>query len=202
MGNRPRIRKRVHAIRRAPDGSAFQKCDSCGVMVPVALADMHECEAEAKNKVKKFKGVCQKPSVLKQSSYSDQVRSPFVFFMESFIKACKSGKRIDNDRKGFAAWKNMSNEEKQPYVLQAEKLYAAHQRALVEELTSMPVVDDEADSAMVGKYDKYYCDYEDFECSDSSGYDSLNSYEWEMVQPWMVGNSQKKLKTTLDDSLC
>lgn len=52
---------------------------SCEVLVPIALADMHECER--KKEVKRFRGVCEKPAVLKRGSGDHQVRSPFRFFM-------------------------------------------------------------------------------------------------------------------------
>ncbi|XP_031271359.1 uncharacterized protein LOC116129764 isoform X2 [Pistacia vera] len=217
-------RKRVRALPRAPDGSAFQKCQSCEVLVPIALAGMHECktkkkvkrfrgvcekptvlkqgpgdhqvpitlsdtdegetkkevksfrdvcekptvlkqgsgdhqvpitladadECETKKEVKRFTGVCEQPTVLKQGSVDHEVRSPFRFFMESFVKMCKEEKLIDIDRKGFEAWKNMSMEEKLPYLDQAEKVDAAHSRAMAEEVTNMLVVADEAESARVG----------------------------------------------------
>ncbi|OMP05504.1 hypothetical protein COLO4_08802 [Corchorus olitorius] len=58
MANHPRTRKRVHATipRRAPDGSAFKNCDTCGETVAIALADWHECENK-KKELKRFKGV-------------------------------------------------------------------------------------------------------------------------------------------------
>ncbi|KAH9767406.1 HMG box domain-containing protein [Citrus sinensis] len=193
MANQPRTRKRVHAIRRAPDGSAFEKCDRCEAMVPIALVDMHECEAKVKNKVKRFKGVCEKPKLVKQDSYSDQTRSPFRIFMETFVETCGSRELIDIDRKGFEKWKNMSKEERQPYVIKAEMLDAAHRRALLEEVTSMPrFMDDEADSAMVGKYDKSYdpiYSTEILKCSNSSRFESLNTYNREVMDPWTLERS-------------
>ncbi|OMO70350.1 hypothetical protein CCACVL1_18964 [Corchorus capsularis] len=58
MANPPRTRKRVHATipRRAPDGSAFKNCDTCGETVAIALAGWHECENK-KKELKRFKGV-------------------------------------------------------------------------------------------------------------------------------------------------
>ncbi|KAL5079269.1 hypothetical protein RYX36_007690, partial [Vicia faba] len=41
-----RVRKRVYAIPRAPDGSAFFNCGKCGVSVAISLADMHLCESD------------------------------------------------------------------------------------------------------------------------------------------------------------
>ncbi|XP_044461015.1 high mobility group B protein 7 isoform X2 [Mangifera indica] len=147
MVNPARTRKRVRALPRAPDGSAFQKCQSCEVLVPIALADMHECER--KKEVKRFRGVCEKPAVLKRGSGDHQVRSPFRFFMESFVKMYENGNWIDIDRKGFEAWKSMSMEEKRPYVTQAQK------------------VDDEADSATVGMLMRETVESWIFESSDS-----------------------------------
>lgn len=80
---RPRTRKRVQAVRRAADGSAFEKwycskffassfrfpwdssrsvilcfgvyfSEECGDMIAIALFDMHEC-GERKWEVKRFK---------------------------------------------------------------------------------------------------------------------------------------------------
>ncbi|KAK9283168.1 hypothetical protein L1049_011401 [Liquidambar formosana] len=151
MANPPRTRKRVLAIRRAPNGSAFQNCQYCGVSVAVALTDMHECES--KRDGKRFKGQCGTPNVMKKSS-DDQPISPFRLFMESFKERCKKENRIDVDREGFAMWKNMSKEERQTYVLQAEKVNSAYVKALLEEVDDMSEVNDEADSAMVGKFDQ------------------------------------------------
>ncbi|XP_038719899.1 high mobility group B protein 7 isoform X2 [Tripterygium wilfordii] len=133
----PRPRKRVRAIRRAPDGSAFQPCDGCGISVAVALADMHECETE-KEEVKRFKGVCAKQNVIDQSC-NDQPRSAFRLFMESFVNICsKHGKFIDIDQCGFESWKNMSEEERQPYVYEAEVVNEANTKALrLEEIAYM-----------------------------------------------------------------
>ncbi|KAF9595556.1 hypothetical protein IFM89_000693 [Coptis chinensis] len=50
MANLPRTRKRVFGLLRAPDGSAFQHCDVCGISVAVALYDMHECNLKSREK--------------------------------------------------------------------------------------------------------------------------------------------------------
>lgn len=106
MSNRPRTRKRVHAIadgiRRGPDGSAFQKwyyspfisvsvspvqchlmgsniCShGCGVSVAIALVDMHDCAL--KGDVKRFKGQNGVEIPMKQTC-SGEPRSSFSFFM-------------------------------------------------------------------------------------------------------------------------
>jgi hypothetical protein len=58
-----------------------ERCsNNCGVSVAVALADMHECETKEEVVVKRFRGVCGRQSVVKQS-FGDQPRSPFRFFM-------------------------------------------------------------------------------------------------------------------------
>lgn len=166
MANQPRTRKRVHAIRRASDGSAFQKCNLCGVSVAVALADMHECES--KKNAKRFKGERMNRINVKQG-FQDQPRSPFRLFMEIFLKSCKARNRIEVDSKGFETWRNMSKKERLPYVLRAEKVNSVYTRGLLQEVEDMAWADDEADSAEVGKYDKYYED----DSENSDGYQSF-----------------------------
>ncbi|KAM7276332.1 hypothetical protein ACFE04_018198 [Oxalis oulophora] len=166
MRFQPRSRKRVYATRRAPDGSAFQTCDSCGLMIAVALIDMHEC-GENKREVKRFKGLPgtnnsnhHHNAVVSKDSLCVQLRSPFRFFMEKFTESCVDEDFIEVDRKGFQTWKNMSLEERQPYIDQAEAVNSAYQKLLDEEVNDMFQVDDEADSAMVGKFDPFYEDFE------------------------------------------
>ncbi|KAK8994355.1 hypothetical protein V6N11_045447 [Hibiscus sabdariffa] len=157
MVNHPRTRKRVHATlpRRSPDGSAFQKCDICGEMVAIALADMHDCGPKKKE--------------LKR---------------ETFMETNKNGNFIDIDRKGFETWKNMCEEERKTYVTQAEKVNSAYMKDVVEEEKNIIKVDDEADSATVGKFDQFYEDFEFYDTSDdgepyhSGGFKSLNTSEW------------------------
>ncbi|KAI9156619.1 hypothetical protein LWI28_009634 [Acer negundo] len=126
----------------------------CGVSVAIALYDMHrhECRPtvevkrfkgfrekpnECRNKVevKRFKVMCEKPNVLKQCPSAN-----FDLIRESFEKNCNIENMIEIDRKGFEAWKNMSNEERQPYCIQAEKVNAAHERDLIEEINYFAVV--------------------------------------------------------------
>ncbi|CAN6565312.1 unnamed protein product [Malus baccata var. baccata] len=151
MGNPRRTRKRVRAIRRAPDGSVFQKCNSCGASVPIALAGMHECEFN--ENVKRFRGVSV--DVKKQSIWDQLViRAPFHFFLKEFTKTSKAGNWVAINREGFEAWKNDK----------------AYQKALLEEENDKFKVDDEADSAAVGSNGKpgepQYS--EDYEHSDGS----------------------------------
>ncbi|EXB25880.1 hypothetical protein L484_012307 [Morus notabilis] len=154
MAITPRTRKRVRAIPRAPDGSAFRNW--CGVSVAISLADMHECESS--QKVKRFRGIQKSPNVQK-GRFWDQPRSPFCFFMEEFKKTCESGDSIEIDRKGFETWKNMSKEERQPYVRKAARVDSAYYKGLVEEVNSE--IDNEADSTAVQKI------YPWEDCSDS-----------------------------------
>ncbi|XP_077236930.1 HMG-box (high mobility group) DNA-binding family protein [Tasmannia lanceolata] len=174
MANALRTRKRIHGIRRAPDGSAFEKCDYCGVMVAIALSDMHECEYKGRDK--RLKGADANCHVEGQI-IRDQPRSAFRFFMEHFTKTCKSMDSITIDRIGFHTWKNMTTKERHPYKIQAEKVNSAYQKVVLEEIDNISEVDDEADSAMVGKFDP---DYDD--CS----FDSFESYERDMLGSWIT----------------
>ncbi|KAJ6697120.1 hypothetical protein OIU85_003477 [Salix viminalis] len=195
MGNPPRTRKRVRGIRRAPDGSAFENCNSCGVLVAIALADLHECKAGTKNNVKRFKGLNGKQNVVQQS-FCEQPRSPFRLFMEDFTKTGKIWNVIDIDRKGFETWRNMSKEERRPYITGADEINSAHAKCLIKDIDHMSEVDDEADSAMVGKFDPFYehSEYHDdnsesfhsFQYKDS---ESFNTWEREMVRKWMAKSS-------------
>ncbi|KAJ8650797.1 hypothetical protein MRB53_003820 [Persea americana] len=152
MENQLRIRKRIHAIQRAPDGSAFEKCDYCGVSVAIALSDMHECDGKSRHKRFKDKN---KSCCFESSKFRDQPRSPFRIFMESFWKTRKSEDWLEVDKRGFEEWKNKSAEERQPFVAQAEEIDSAYNRALMQELQDASKdskEDEEADSAEVGKF--------------------------------------------------
>ncbi|KAM1020338.1 hypothetical protein ACFX13_042323 [Malus domestica] len=165
MGNPRRTRKRVRAIRRAPDGSVFQKCNSCGASVPIALAGMHECEFN--DNVKRFRGVSV--DVKKQSIWDQLViRAPCHFFLKELTKTSKAGNWVAINREGFEAWKNKSDKERQPYVAEAEKIDKACLKALLEEANDKFKVDDEADSAAVGNNGKPGEFSEDYENSDGS----------------------------------
>nr|XP_023912560.1 high mobility group B protein 7 isoform X3 [Quercus suber] len=175
-----RTRKRVHAVLRAPDGSAFQKCESCGVSIAIALADMHECESKKELAVKRFRGVCGRQSVVTESqshTIGDQPR-------ENFLKTCKSRNLISIDQAGFDIWKNMSKEEREPYIIEAKRVNSSYMKALLGEVNNMQEVNDEADSAMVGKFDRFYEGYEDYENCYSS--DSFPSWETEILDTYGV----------------
>ncbi|KDP21677.1 hypothetical protein JCGZ_03348 [Jatropha curcas] len=151
---------------------------------------MHECEAESKQIVKRFKGLNKKQKVVKES-YSDQPRSPFRIFMEDFMKSCNNGKLINIDRKGFETWKKMSKEERQPYIIKAKEVNSAYVETLLQEIDDPLEVDEEADSATVEKFDLFSGDYF-YKYNDNSdsfescrGFESLNTWQWEMVKPWM-----------------
>lgn len=57
--------------------------ERCGISVPIALADMHECD-QSKNNVKKLKGQPQGGNV-KRQNIQDQPRSAFRFFVYIYI---------------------------------------------------------------------------------------------------------------------
>ncbi|CAI9091837.1 OLC1v1026937C2 [Oldenlandia corymbosa var. corymbosa] len=182
---RARTRKRVNAIRRGPDGSAFQQCERCGFSVAIALADMHECESN--DKVKKFRGWPRGGSPKTTLNYEDQPRSAFRFFMEEFVEECEEEDEVVVDRKGFEKWKKMSKEDREQYVIKAEKVNLAYIKALLEEENNIFWVDDEADSAEVGKFDKNYPqgDYSDDDCHISESFlfwsensDDYGSTDW------------------------
>ncbi|KAL3653407.1 hypothetical protein CASFOL_003088 [Castilleja foliolosa] len=161
-------RKRVHALRRGPDGSAFQNCESCGLSVPIALVDMHDCEIE-KNGTKKLKTHFECVNA-KEQRIQDQPRSAFRFFIVEFTKICKEGNEVEVENKGFEKWKAMSKEERLQFSRQADKVNSAYEKLLRKEESEIQWFDDEADSAEVGKYDERYADYYDSESSDGFEY--------------------------------
>ncbi|RZC54541.1 hypothetical protein C5167_013408 [Papaver somniferum] len=156
MANLLRNRKRVFPLCRAPDGSAFQKCDLCGVSVAIAIYDMHECKLKqgtkgGKKRNKKCESFTKDEDQRKTvkceddgtnqtiddggKGFSDQPRSAFCFFMESLQK----GNFLDVDGKGFEKWKCMSVEERSPFVLEAEKVNSAHENILLKEVQVEPL---------------------------------------------------------------
>ncbi|KNA18205.1 hypothetical protein SOVF_072960 [Spinacia oleracea] len=160
MGNPPRSRKRVRPPCRAPDGSAFTKCDECGGSVAVALMDMHECNMK-KGTVKKLKEN-PKPSIPKKDNVSEQPGSPFVYFVESYSKSFKGRDLIEISREACEKWKKMSTTERWPYIAEARKVENAYLKLIhEEEIQSLSQEgDDEADSA---KCTQEYDDYDDSE---------------------------------------
>ncbi|KMT18895.1 hypothetical protein BVRB_2g029960 [Beta vulgaris subsp. vulgaris] len=172
MANPPRTRKRVRVPRRAPDGSAFAKCDGCGISVAVALMDMHECNV--KKDVKKFKGVDSKPSINENNNISEQPRSPFMFFMETYSETCKDRALIEINRETVEKWKKMTSEEKLPYVIKARKVDEAYSRVLhQEEIKLSQEGDDEAESANSYKHYNRYENSEDHDPEDE-GWNNLS----------------------------
>lgn len=63
----------------------FYYSEECGVMIAIALFDMHEC-GEKRREVKRFKYIAS-GNVINISkpigSFEDEPRSPFVFFLYS-----------------------------------------------------------------------------------------------------------------------
>ncbi|KAF8115199.1 hypothetical protein N665_0029s0043 [Sinapis alba] len=163
MAIRPRTRKRVEAVRRAADGSAFEKCEECGVMIAIALFDMHECCGEKRREVKRFKCVSsgKKMDDISEPSFEDEPRSPFVFFLEDFRKSY-GGNMVEASSICFIVWKNMSGEDQKPFVARAAEVDLAHNRKLKEESKRIYTADDEADSKDA---DKFY-EEEEYDSSD------------------------------------
>ncbi|KAI3705681.1 hypothetical protein L1987_75922 [Smallanthus sonchifolius] len=131
MAYQSRSRKRVNALRRGPDGSAFQICGSCGISIAIALADMHECESKMEVRKLKVEEVGFRFEV--EQRFRDEPRSEFRFFMESFGKNYDTKNYIEMDRKGSETWKNMSSEERLPYVIQAKTVNDAYYEKLLKE---------------------------------------------------------------------
>ncbi|KEH16417.1 putative chromatin remodeling & transcriptional activation HMG family [Medicago truncatula] len=152
MARRRRVSKRVCAIRRvrASDGSAFFKCETCGMSVAIALADMHYCDSN-KIQFKRLLGIVPKrtrPNI--QHLMKSQPISPYRLFMESFMKGQDmENYNIELDRIGFEKWKNMSKEEKQPFVSHARELDNKHQEALKHDAIGIIKIKYGADSPLV-----------------------------------------------------
>ncbi|XP_078436387.1 HMG-box (high mobility group) DNA-binding family protein [Wolffia australiana] len=140
MGNPRLTKKRVRAVRRAPDGSSFQICPQCGESVAILLLDMHECGGNEKKRRLEREVV----------NFVDQPRSAFCFFTESLMKNCEAKDWAEIGREAFEKWVNMSAEERLPFVEQADSVNSAYLKTILEECRSIAQVEDEADSAMVG----------------------------------------------------
>ncbi|XP_074310279.1 high mobility group B protein 7 [Silene latifolia] len=172
-----RTQKRVRALRRAPDGSGFQNCDECGVSVPVALMDMHNCKA--KRDLKRLKRKTNN-IFCKEKLVYEEPRSPFLFFMESYAETCKAHDLVEINREAFEKWKNMSTKEQWPFILHAQKVENVYLKLLHQEMNEMSQEeDDEADSALVGKV---ALQFEDYENSDSS--ECCDTCDWPLTCPW------------------
>ncbi|XP_010491068.1 PREDICTED: high mobility group B protein 7-like isoform X2 [Camelina sativa] len=174
MAIRPRARKRVQAVRRAADGSAFEKCEECGVMIAIALLDMHECCCGEKRKeVKRFKYIAsgKVDNISKPvESFEDEPRSPEDF------RGKYNGNLVDASRICFDVWKTMLPEEQKPFNARAMEVDLAHSRKLNQEAKTIYKADDEADSKNVGRYDKFYESYvhheeEEYDSSDHFGHE-------------------------------
>ncbi|XP_026382752.1 uncharacterized protein LOC113278021 isoform X2 [Papaver somniferum] len=159
---------------------SFYFCsDLCGVSVAIAIYDMHECKLKqgtkgGKTRNKKCesfsKDYDQRKTVKCEDDgnnqkiddggkgFSDQPRSAFCFFMESLQKS----DFLDVDGKVFEKWKCMSLKERSPFVLEAEKVNSAHENILLKEVQVEPLMDDEADSAMVNRYNMDTGEDDDF----------------------------------------
>ncbi|XP_077216473.1 uncharacterized protein LOC143851032 isoform X2 [Tasmannia lanceolata] len=99
---------------------------------------------------------------------------------ESFTKFSKSEDHIKIDRIGFQTWKNMSTKERYPYKIQAEKVNLAYLKVVLEEIDNISKVDDEADSAMLGKFDPDYGDCMGWAPCNKS-FERLESYEPDLL---------------------
>ncbi|XP_057723454.1 high mobility group B protein 3 [Arachis stenosperma] len=149
MAARPRARKRVFPLLRAPDGSAFQKCGTCGVSVAIALADIHDCEH--KMEPKRFRGMVETKSLPESKPrFFDQPRSAFPFFArEQFAENHQLNNLLMVERMGFEKWKSMNDSEKFPYVFHARVVDGYYKDTLRKEAEEIIKVDDEAESALV-----------------------------------------------------
>ncbi|KAL9676514.1 hypothetical protein QQ045_004728 [Rhodiola kirilowii] len=147
-------RKRVRAIPRAPDGSAFHKCSDCGALVPIVLDDMHECRVN--KAVKRFWGKCEK-STVSNLRLEEEPRSGFRMYMGNLRESLPDEDPAVIDRKGFDIWKTMSAQERDSYERAAKRIDSAYLGKWIAEIhsTSHYQMDDEADSAMVGKFDQF-----------------------------------------------
>ncbi|KAG9455219.1 hypothetical protein H6P81_008123 [Aristolochia fimbriata] len=193
MACRPGSRKRIYPIHRAPDGSAFQKCGSCGTNVIYVLFDMHDGECRRKKESsggnKRLKSSDQNAmpksseenSSIESSIISSQPRSPFRFFMEDFRRSYADSDWIQIDREGFQKWKNMSKEERQPYVVMADEVNSSYDRGLLDSVEEVVGTDSETvknyypDNEHEGFMDDSDC-YLNFDTSgmtDTSGFDQL-----------------------------
>nr|XP_043608384.1 high mobility group B protein 7 isoform X2 [Erigeron canadensis] len=167
--NATRARKRVEAdttsttstvLKRAKNGSAFTRCESCNKDVAVALISMHDCGLDAKIKmnletlaVEMPEPVAKKPTEKKKTEPSvkkagKKERDPtkpkrpptaFFLFMDDFRKTFKEA-NPDNKKvavvakEGGEKWKAMTDEEKKVYHDKAAELKENYQKSVLENL--------------------------------------------------------------------
>lgn len=145
------------SLKRAHDGSAFTRCESCNKHVAVALMDLHDCVMEAKIHrnldaqmaeieatvvvdKKKTKSTEPKPKKTKKEKKAKDPNAPkrpptaFFLFMDEFRKThkeanpeCKSVATVAKE--GGEKWKSMTDEEKKVYVERAKELKADYEKA-------------------------------------------------------------------------
>ncbi|XP_068641691.1 high mobility group B protein 7-like isoform X1 [Aristolochia californica] len=193
MANGLSFRKRIYPIQRAPNGSAFQKCDFCGTNVIFVLFDMHDSECRGKqerlessdgNKSLKslYVNARHKSSdrnyFVESSSISLQPRSPFLFFMEDFKRSWKDNDWIQTDREGFQKWKNMSKEERQPYISKADEVNSAYEIGMLDSVEEVDGTDSET-------VQNYYLEDEEVGMHDSDCYLNFDSYDMYLVKEWI-----------------
>eukprot|EP00271_Cylindrocystis_brebissonii_P004570 TRINITY_DN1630_c0_g1_i3.p1 TRINITY_DN1630_c0_g1~~TRINITY_DN1630_c0_g1_i3.p1 ORF type:complete len:260 (+),score=58.69 TRINITY_DN1630_c0_g1_i3:156-935(+) len=148
-------------MKRGPQGSAFLTCDSCQASVIAAVADMHNCEGNAsfkeqlakmreeyaanhKKEEKKPKAVKtakspkspKEPKAGKDPNAPKAPATPFFIFMEEFRKTYKEEngdvKGPEVAKAGGAKWKEMSDEEKKPYLEEYAKRKEEYEMKLAE----------------------------------------------------------------------
>ncbi|KAK1326609.1 High mobility group B protein 7 [Acorus calamus] len=157
-----RVRKRVEAettsLKRARDGSAFTRCETCNRDVSVALIDMHDCSldlkvrmnlesdvvervSEVKKPLRKKSAPSEKPKkVQKEKKVKDPnmpKRPPtaFFLFMDDFRKEYKAAHPNSKGvavvaKEGGEKWKSMTDEEKKPYIDKMAELKAEYEKAV------------------------------------------------------------------------
>ncbi|XP_068641699.1 uncharacterized protein [Aristolochia californica] len=148
MANGLSFRKRIYPIQRAPNGSAFQKCDFCGTNVIFVLFDMHDSECRGKQE------------------------------REDFKRSWKDNDWIQTDREGFQKWKNMSKEERQPYISKADEVNSAYEIGMLDSVEEVDGTDSET-------VQNYYLEDEEVGMHDSDCYLNFDSYDMYLVKEWI-----------------
>ncbi|KAA3473021.1 high mobility group B protein 3-like isoform X1 [Gossypium australe] len=75
------------------------------------------------NELKRFKGIAGNQNAVK----------PIISLQHSFMETNKNGNLIDIDLKGFWTWRNMYEEEREPYVTQAGNMNSVYIKGVIEE---------------------------------------------------------------------